>query len=119
MHQPLQRDSPIIEPVIAVAPVPERRPAQVATRTSFGVDLGSYGTLQMLESKWKVLAKKDPALVKRLTPMIATRDGTMGDETHLIAGPFADAADAATACAKFKSIGASCRTTPFPGDRPL
>jgi hypothetical protein len=73
----------------------------------------------MLESKWKVLAKKDPSLVKRLTPMVATRDGMMGNETHLVVGPFADAADAATACAKFKAIGATCRTTDYPGDRPL
>ena len=94
-------------------------PAQVATRTAFGVDLGRFDSIAMLESKWRVLAKKNPGLVKRLTPMIATRDGIIGPETHLVAGPFADASDAAVACAKFKAIGAGCSTTSYSGDRPL
>jgi hypothetical protein len=82
----------------------------------FGVDLGRFDSVAKVKSSWNAMTKKDPALVKPLKPMIATREGTKGRETFLVAGPFADAGAAAVACAKFKAIGATCRTTNYSAD---
>jgi hypothetical protein len=106
-------------PVIAKAfppPVPTPRPPQVATRTVFGVNLGKFDSVAKVKSRWNALAKKDPALVKPLKPMVAARDGRAGRETFLVAGPFTDAGAAAVACAKFKALGATCRTTNYSAD---
>ncbi len=106
-------------PVIAKTPpvpLPKSRPPQVATRTVFGVNLGKFDSVAKVKSRWNALAKKDPALVKPLKPMVAARNGAEGRETYLVAGPFADAGAAAVACAKFKAIGATCRTTNYSAD---
>jgi hypothetical protein len=106
-------------PAIARAPpvpIPTPRPPQVATRTVFGVDLGRFDSVAKVKSSWNAMTKKDPALVKPLKPMIATRQVNGGRETYLVAGPFADAGAAAVACAKFKAIGATCRTTNYSAD---
>jgi hypothetical protein len=109
-----------VEPKVSAkpvtTPVPTPRPPQVATRTVFGVNLGRFDSVAKVQSSWKALTKKDPALVKPLKPMIATRDGEKGRETYLVAGPFADAGAAAVACAKFKALGATCRTTNYSAD---
>jgi hypothetical protein len=97
-------------------PLPAPRPPQVATRTVFGVNLGRFDSVAKVQSRWKALTKKDPALVKPLKPMIATRNSEQGRETYLVAGPFADAGAAAVACAKFKALGATCRTTNYSAD---
>jgi hypothetical protein len=100
-------------------PIPTPRPPQVATRTVFGVDLGRFDSIAKVQSRWQALTKKDPDLVKPLKPMVATRQGAGGQETYLVAGPFSDAGAAAVACAKFKALGATCRTTRYAGEQPL
>jgi hypothetical protein len=115
MEVALAEPTPPVVPKVAV-PLPKSRPPQVATRTVFGVNLGKFESVAKVKSRWNALAKKDPALVKPLKPMVAARDGADGRETYLVAGPFTDAGAAAVACAKFKAIGATCRTTNYSAD---
>jgi hypothetical protein len=107
------------------APAPAQRPAAapagavtLATRTQFGIDLGPEPTVPTLRARWLRLAERHGATLNSLEPTILVREGTTGAPVlHLVAGPFADLAEAAALCARLRGSGTTCSPTPYEGQR--
>jgi sporulation related protein len=89
----------------------------VATRTEFGIDLGTSATIEGLRTQWATLKSKQPALFEGLRPIVAVRDGAKGLELRLIAGPLANAGAAARLCAALSAGGLTCQPAVFDGQR--
>jgi hypothetical protein len=103
------------------APVPaqsEQGPVTTASipSTSFGLDLGSESSFGALRARWEMLRRNNPELA-RLQPKMSVRDNKGRVELRLIAGPFADASDAARVCAQLFVKGVSCDGSLFDGQR--
>jgi hypothetical protein len=101
---------------------PEAAPAggvTLATRTQFGVDVGSEPTLSALRLRWQRLAERHAALLGSLEPVIAIKDGPNGQPVlSIVAGPIGDVSEAAALCARLRAAGASaCRPASFDGQR--
>jgi len=91
----------------------------VATKTEFGVDLGSNATIDGLRTMWSNLKATQPAMLEGLRPVIAIREGAKPGsmELRLVAGPLANASIAARLCAALTAAGQSCQPTVFDGQR--
>lgn len=90
----------------------------LATRTQFGLDLGSENTMTGLRLRWQRLSERHKASLSRLEPLIAVRDGTDGlPILYLVAGPIADAAEAASLCAQLRQGNIACQTAPYDGQK--
>ncbi|MFO1183851.1 MAG: SPOR domain-containing protein [Bauldia sp.] len=94
---------------------PAIRPAQVATRSQFGLEIGAGSDEASMLAMWRQLAGRNPALFKGLIPLAVDNTNGFGPAKRLVAGPFADAAAAAAACAKLKAVNIGCRTTNYDG----
>ncbi len=113
-----------IAPVPATPAVPNQPAAPVAveatepvvTRSDFALDLGAKTNLAAVRSQWTTLVRAHAEIIGPLTPLVQMREGTDGKtSTHLIAGPFANAVQAAAACERLKTLGTACETTLFSG----
>jgi hypothetical protein len=91
----------------------------VATKTEFGVDLGSAPSMAGLRSLWQSLKEGHEPLFDGLRPVMALREGTRPGtiELRLVAGPLANAAVAARLCAALSAAGLGCQATVFDGQR--
>ncbi len=91
----------------------------VATKTEFGVDIGSNASIDGLRTLWLALKAAQPALFEGLRPVIAVREGqkTGALELHLVAGPLPNASFAARLCAVLGTSGQNCQPTVFDGQR--
>jgi len=91
----------------------------VATKTEFGVDLGSAPSMTGLRSLWQSLKEGHEPLFDGLRPVMALREGTRPGtiELRLVAGPLANAAAAARLCATLSAAGLGCQATIFDGQR--
>jgi hypothetical protein len=118
---------PMPEERSGAAPAPAQRPAAapasagavtLATRTQFGIDLGPEATVPTLRARWLRLVERHGTALNALDPTILVREGTTGAPVlHLVAGPFADLAEAASLCARLRSSGTTCSPTPYEGQR--
>jgi hypothetical protein len=92
--------------------------ASVATKTEFGVDLGSASSMAGLRSLWQSLKETHEALFDGLRPVMAVREGARPGtiELRLVAGPLANAGAAARLCAAL-SATIGCQATIFDGQR--
>ena len=102
----------------ATAAIPPPRDS-VATRTEFGVDLGSEPNMDGLRARWANLRGNYGAVLSNLRPLVSVREGTRpgGVELRLIAGPLSNAGDAARTCASLQAKGVNCQTAVFDGQR--
>jgi hypothetical protein len=91
----------------------------VATKTEFGVDLGSAPSMAGLRSLWQSLKDAHEPLFDGLRPVMALREGTRPGtiELRLVAGPLANAGAAARLCASLSATGLGCQATVFDGQR--
>jgi hypothetical protein len=91
----------------------------VATKTEFGVDLGTNATIEGLRALWARLKANQPGLLEGLRPVMALREGQRGGapELRLIAGPLANASVAARLCAALGAAGQACQPAVFDGQR--
>jgi hypothetical protein len=98
-------------------PPPSREPA--ASRTEFGVDLGSEPHMDALRARWANLRGHYGAMLSNLRPLVSVREGTKPGsvELRLIAGPLSNAGDAARTCASLQAKGVNCQTAVFDGQR--
>jgi hypothetical protein len=120
-------------PVVAPAPPPViSRPAasppiaadpaatgSTATRTEFGVDLGTAATVEGLRNLWTAIKGTQAPLLEGLRPVVAVRDGAKPGalELRLVAGPLANAGVAAKLCAALADAGLTCAPAVFDGQR--
>jgi len=91
----------------------------IATKTEFGVDLGSAPSMAGLRNLWQSLNDTHEALFEGLRPVMALREGTRPGtiELRLVAGPLANAGAAARLCAALSVAGLGCQATVFDGQR--
>jgi hypothetical protein len=104
---------PASEPLAAPAHIPN------ATKTEFGIDLGSASTVEALRTAWTLALRRHAVLLQGLRPLVQTRERprAAGAEFRLIAGPIANAAAAARICATLTASGAVCAPAVFDGQR--
>jgi hypothetical protein len=127
--------------VVAPAPPPVRAPPQapvvsrppasppmaadatatgsIATRTEFGIDLGTAATVEGLRNLWTAIKGTQAPLLEGLRPVVAVRDGAKPGalELRLVAGPLANAGVAARLCAALADAGLTCAPAVFDGQR--
>ncbi len=98
------------------APAPEL----VASRTEFGVDVGSANSIAGLRALWRGLQKSHSnAALAKLRPIIVIKENNtgLGMQLRLVAGPINDAAAAAKICASLTVSDRGCTTAVFEGQR--
>ncbi|HEX5780117.1 MAG TPA: hypothetical protein VFY21_14850 [Xanthobacteraceae bacterium] len=90
-----------------------------ATRTEFGVDLGGEPTMNALRARWTNLRTGHAPVIGNLRPLVSVRDGARPGnvELRLIAGPLANAGEAARICASLQTKGVNCVTAVYDGQR--
>jgi hypothetical protein len=93
--------------------------ASTATRTEFGIDLGSAATVDGLRNLWATIKGTQAPLLEGLRPVAAVRDGTKPGivELRLVVGPLANAGVAARLCAALAAAGLTCEPAVFDGQR--
>ena len=90
-----------------------------ATRTEFGIDLGTAATVEGLRNLWTAIKGTQAPLLEGLRPVVAVRDGAKPGalELRLVAGPLANAGVAAKLCAALADAGLTCAPAVFDGQR--
>jgi hypothetical protein len=90
-----------------------------ATRTEFGIDLGTAATVEGLRNLWTSIKGTQAPLLEGLRPVVAVRDGVKPGalELRLVAGPLANAGVAAKLCAALADAGLICAPAVFDGQR--
>ena len=90
----------------------------LATRSQFGLDLGSETTMAALRLRWQRLSERNKTALARLEPLVGVRDGINGQPVlYLVAGPLNDVADAASLCAQLRQANVNCQPTAYDGQR--
>jgi hypothetical protein len=90
-----------------------------ATRTEFGIDLGTAATGEGLRNLWTSIKGTQAPLLEGLRPVVAVRDGAKPGalELRLVVGPLANAGVAARLCAALADAGLTCAPAVFDGQR--
>jgi hypothetical protein len=114
VNVPLPRTVPLPQPTPALPP-----PNSAVTKTEFGIDLGSAGTVEGLRALWAAARARHGGLLEGLRPVMSVRDGGRPGnvELRLVAGPIPNAASAARLCATLTAAGAVCQPSVFDGQR--
>jgi len=106
-------------PVLAPIAADSGAAASTATRTEFGIDVGTATTVEGLRNLWNALKGTQAPLLEGLRPVVAVREGGKpgAPELRLVAGPLANAGIAARLCAALADAGVSCAPAIFDGQR--
>ena len=122
--EPSARDLPAITGSITPAPQAPATSAApaggvtLATRSTFGVDLGVEGNLQLARQRWQRAVDRHGGLVSTLDPIVVVREGEGGRVVlHVVAGPLSDLQEAAVLCARLRSSGTTCAPAAYEGQR--
>jgi hypothetical protein len=112
---PVVSRPPISPPIAADAAAT----GSTATRTEFGIDLGTAATVEGLRNLWTAIKGTQAPLLEGLRPVVAVRDGAKPGtlELRLVAGPLANAGVAAKLCAALADAGLTCAPAVFDGQR--
>lgn len=103
---------------LAAIPAEAPPPPPSATRTEFGVDIGSGSNLEEVRALWKAAKAQHGRVLGNLRPIVASReDRTGGVDMRLIVGPLANASAAAKLCASLGAADVMCSTRPYQGER--
>lgn len=87
-----------------------------ATATLFGAELARADTVRGLRQKWFLLLAIDRSLADH-EARIVLREASDDQMLNLVVGPFANAADAATVCARLAAAAPDCIPAKFDGPR--
>lgn len=85
------------------------------SQTLFAIDLGTYPNMAALDEGWAKSKKEYAGLLGQLNALANVNDGTNGVELRLVAGPFKNAADAASYCARLVAQGQRCQPSIYLG----
>jgi hypothetical protein len=94
--------------------------AGIVRRTEFGVDLGAAKSVEGLRAVWRGAIKTNAQHLASLQPIIVVkeRNDGLGMQLRLVAGPLADAAEAAKICAGLLTENnRACETSVYEGQR--
>jgi hypothetical protein len=113
--EPAPSTAPAAEPVESAALDPVALPPTANDGTTrYGIELGIVAKQDGLRPLWREFLTNHAALVAGLQPR---RVLAPDKKWRLIAGPFANAEEAAQACALFKKVSRPCEATVYAGDR--
>jgi hypothetical protein len=89
------------------------------SQIAYGIDIGSGLSIQDLRTRWTALRSAHPQLFAGLEPIVSVKEVPRGNrlELRLVAGPLAQAGDAAQLCASLTPFGLFCQPTMFDGQR--
>jgi hypothetical protein len=106
-------------PQATTSSAPAAPSENAATRTEFGIDLGTAANVEGLRALWSAAQAKHGALLEGLRPLMTMRESARpgGVELRLVAGPIANAASAARLCGTLTATGATCQPAVFDGQR--
>lgn len=112
---PTPEETPVIEPALdapAAAPAPEpapapSKPAAAPRSTSYGIQLGAFGTEQKARSEWQRLESANADLLGGLSSSVASVQGGTGTLWRLRAST-ASEAKSRSLCASLTKRGVSC-----------
>jgi hypothetical protein len=104
---------------IGLPSIPTIDDENIATRTDFGVDVGSGPNLRSLRTTWAAIKQSHAELFEGLYPVVTVRDGGKPGsiELRLVVGPLNNAAAAARLCGRVANAGMSCQPAIFDGQR--
>lgn len=105
------------DPAAGISELPS---ANIVRRTEFGIDLGSAKSIEGLRAVWRGAIKASPQHLASLQPIIVVkeRNDGLGMQLRLVAGPLADAAEAAKVCASLLTENnRPCETSVYEGQR--
>jgi hypothetical protein len=104
------------QPSAAADPGPT---GSVATKTEFGVELGTATSVEGLRALWGSVKGDNEALLEGLRPVMSIREGTRPGtfELRLVAGPLSNAGAAARLCAVLAVAIPTCQPVIFDGQR--
>ena len=102
-----------------VSALPETTaPTTIASRTEFGVDIGSGSNISDVRLLWNAARTQHGKLIGNLRPLVVKReDARGGADYRLIVGPFANAGAAARVCASLGAADVMCSTRTYQGER--
>jgi hypothetical protein len=82
-----------------------------------GIEIAEAESLDGLRSRWSTLASRNGEALKSLQPRYRIASGGATETPFtLLAGPFANTADATRACAQLRTNGVKCRVSDFSGN---
>jgi hypothetical protein len=111
-QEPAAASTPPTTETAALDPV-ELPPAANDGSTRYGIEIGTVAKQDGLRPLWRTFLTNHAALVAGLQPR---RVLAPDKKWRLIAGPFANAAEANQACALFKKASQPCEATVYAGD---
>ena len=103
------------QPPATQAPALQAPAAASSAEGPIAVDLGSYKSLAGLKRTWVDLEKRHADATSGIGALAQIKETKDGTEIRLVAGPYPNSADAARACARFKTAGFSCSAGTFIG----
>jgi hypothetical protein len=116
-----QSPAPAVTASIPPDPATSDLPSSgVVRRTEFGVDLGTAKSIEGLRALWRGAIKTNAQHLASLQPIIVVKERTdgLGMQLRLVAGPLADAAEAAKICAGLLTeSNRACETSVYEGQR--
>jgi hypothetical protein len=118
--QPAARPSTATKENGANAPDAISAGRAAASKTEYALDIAVASNVNALRARWEAARSQHPILLQGLRPLIAVRDSASRPgtaELHLVAGPVANASDAARLCAALIATGSPCQTAVFDGQR--
>jgi hypothetical protein len=104
---------------VAREPTAVAQGESAASRTEFGIDLGGEPNINALRARWTNLQGGHGGVIGNLRPVVSVREGGRPGsiELRLIAGPVANAGEAARLCASLQAKGVNCNTAVYDGQR--
>jgi hypothetical protein len=103
---------------LAAIPAEAPPPPPSATRTEFGVDIGSGSNMDEVKALWNAAKAHHGRLIGNLRPIVAMREDRTGAvDMRLIVGPLTNAGAAAKLCASLGAADVMCSTRPYEGQR--
>ena len=108
----------VAAPVAAAAPFAAAKVVpSVALDGTRGIEIADAESLEGLRTRWVALADRNPAVLKRLQPRYRISSaGNSETPFTLLAGPFANTAEAARSCAQLRAAGVTCRIGEYTGN---
>jgi hypothetical protein len=101
-----------------VAPDTDAATGSTAINTQFGIDIGGALSMAALRTRWAALKAGHQTLLDGLRPIVSLQENPKGGfSLRLIAGPMANAAEAAKRCAGLGAAKVPCRPTAFDGQK--
>lgn len=115
-----KKDAPLVTSSATALPdIREASASQPVQRTDFGVDIGTANSVEGLRALWRGAQATQGTILKGLQPIIVVKERTdgFGLQLRLVAGPIANAAEAAKVCARLIANKRGCETSVFDGQR--